>query len=57
MSWSRGWDGIEGFMRRAAVGEAMAHLRELERRGVLTERPGEPSQWELNADTVEGKKG
>jgi glyoxylase-like metal-dependent hydrolase (beta-lactamase superfamily II) len=60
MTWSRGWDGIEGFMRRAAVGEAMAHLRELERRGVLVEHPGEPSHWELkadNADTVEGVKG
>jgi glyoxylase-like metal-dependent hydrolase (beta-lactamase superfamily II) len=47
MSWSRGWDEIEGFMRRAAVGEALAHLRALERRGVVTEAPGEPSHWSL----------
>jgi hypothetical protein len=37
-------------MRRAAVAEAMAHLRALERRGVLRENPGEPSTWELLAD-------
>ena len=41
---------IEGFMRRAAVAEAMAHLRALERRGVLREHLGEPSTWELLAD-------
>jgi glyoxylase-like metal-dependent hydrolase (beta-lactamase superfamily II) len=46
MHWSRSWDAIEGFMRRAAVSEAVAHLRALERRGVLTERIGEPSHWE-----------
>src|SRR5437879_5495214 len=37
MRWSRPWDRIEGFMRRAAVGEAMAHLRALENRGVVRE--------------------
>ncbi len=47
MHWSRSWDRIEGFMRRAAVGEAMAHLRALEGRGVLREVMGEPSRWEI----------
>jgi glyoxylase-like metal-dependent hydrolase (beta-lactamase superfamily II) len=47
MQWSRSWDRIEGFMRRAAVGEAMAHLRVLETRGQVREIPGEPSHWEL----------
>ena len=47
MHWSRSWDRIEGFMRRAAVGEAMAHLRALEVRGVVREVLGEPSRWEL----------
>ena len=47
MRWSRPWDRIEGFMRRAAVGEAMAHLRALENRGVVREVLGEPSRWEL----------
>ena len=49
MRWSRPWDRIDGFMRRAAVGEAMAHLRALEVRGVVRELPGEPSQWQLVA--------
>jgi glyoxylase-like metal-dependent hydrolase (beta-lactamase superfamily II) len=46
MGWSRPWSRIEGFMRRAAVGEAMAHLAALEARGVLREVRGEPSLWE-----------
>lgn len=50
MGWSRPWSRIEGFMRRAAVAEAMAHLRALERRGILREHLGEPSTWELLAD-------
>jgi glyoxylase-like metal-dependent hydrolase (beta-lactamase superfamily II) len=37
MHWSRSWDSIEGFMRRAAVGEAMAHVMALVRSGVLVE--------------------
>jgi hypothetical protein len=49
MRWSRSWDQIEGFMRRAAVGEALAHLKALERRGVVREAAGEPSRWELVA--------
>lgn len=47
MGWSRSWDRIQGFMRRAAVGEAMAHLRALEVRGLVRELVGEPSKWEL----------
>ena len=47
MGWSRSWDRIEGFMRRAAVGEAMAHLRTLEIRGLVREIVGEPSRWEI----------
>ncbi|MDX6284671.1 MAG: hypothetical protein QOG53_156 [Frankiales bacterium] len=47
MGWSRPWSRIEGFMRRAAVGEAMAHLRTLEKRGYVREVMGEPSTWEI----------
>jgi glyoxylase-like metal-dependent hydrolase (beta-lactamase superfamily II) len=47
MEWSRPFERIHGFMRRAAVGEAMAHLRALTRRGVLREVAGEPIRWEL----------
>lgn len=46
MKWSRSWDRIEGFMRRMAVSEAMAHIRALERRGVLRAIPGEPVRYE-----------
>ncbi len=45
-TWSRPWEQITGFMRRAAVGETVAHLRALEVRGVLRERVGQPSHWE-----------
>ena len=44
--WSRPWERIQGFMRRAAVAETMAHLRAMERRGLVREIPGEPARWE-----------
>jgi glyoxylase-like metal-dependent hydrolase (beta-lactamase superfamily II) len=47
MKWSRSWDRIEGFMRRMAVAEAMAHIRALERRGVVRALPGEPVHYEV----------
>jgi glyoxylase-like metal-dependent hydrolase (beta-lactamase superfamily II) len=47
MDWSRPWDDNDTFTKRAAVGEAMAHLRNLEVRGLVRELPGEPSRWEL----------
>jgi glyoxylase-like metal-dependent hydrolase (beta-lactamase superfamily II) len=47
MSWSRPWNRIEGFMRRAAVTEIFAHLRLLERRGQLRLIVGEPLRWEI----------
>jgi glyoxylase-like metal-dependent hydrolase (beta-lactamase superfamily II) len=49
MQWSRSWDRIEGFMRRAAVAEAMAHIRALERRGIVREIPGDPVRYEVIA--------
>ena len=47
MTWSRPWDEITGWMRRAATGETLAHLRHLEKLGVLREDIGEPSHWQL----------
>jgi glyoxylase-like metal-dependent hydrolase (beta-lactamase superfamily II) len=47
MGWSRPWNRIEGFMRRAAVAEALSHLRALEYEGLVTESPGEPSHWHV----------
>ncbi len=62
MSWSRSWDRIDGFMRRAAVGEALAHLYALRERGVLDFKepadPAEPIRWYVvdgeGADFVQG---
>ncbi len=53
MTWSRPWEQIEGFMRRAALGEALAHLRALERRGLVRERRGEPASWGLTERAAE----
>ena len=47
MKWSRQWDDIAGFMRRAAVGEAVSHLRLLEIDGVVQVEDGEPALWSL----------
>jgi glyoxylase-like metal-dependent hydrolase (beta-lactamase superfamily II) len=47
MEWSRSWDRISGFMRRAAVSEAMAHIRALERRGLVREIPGHPVRYDV----------
>jgi len=45
MAWSRPWVDIAGYMRRAAVGETMAHLRLLQDEGWVTVEDGEPSVW------------
>jgi glyoxylase-like metal-dependent hydrolase (beta-lactamase superfamily II) len=47
MDWSRPWDDVDRFTRRAAISEAMAHLRYLEVQGTVREIVGEPSRWEL----------
>jgi glyoxylase-like metal-dependent hydrolase (beta-lactamase superfamily II) len=40
MPWNRRWEDIVPFMKRAALGEAVAHLRHLERRGLVERVPG-----------------
>lgn len=47
MAWNRPLDEAETFTRRAAMSEAMAHLRLLEVRGVVRRTEGEPIRWEL----------
>ena len=47
MTWSRPWEQIQGWMRRAAAGETLAHLQYLQKRGILEERVGEPSIWHV----------
>jgi glyoxylase-like metal-dependent hydrolase (beta-lactamase superfamily II) len=49
MRWSRPWAEMDGFSRRAAAGEAYAHLRALVRRGVVRETPGETVRWAVAA--------
>ena len=45
LSWSRGWSEIRGFMRRAAVGETLAHLVLLERDGRARRAGRDPARW------------
>jgi glyoxylase-like metal-dependent hydrolase (beta-lactamase superfamily II) len=47
MRWSRPWDEIAGYMRRAAVAEAMSHLEALRIDGVVEVETGEPDMWSL----------
>jgi glyoxylase-like metal-dependent hydrolase (beta-lactamase superfamily II) len=47
LPWSRAWEEIRGFMRRAAVGETLAHLVLLESRGAVRREPGRPWRWRI----------
>jgi glyoxylase-like metal-dependent hydrolase (beta-lactamase superfamily II) len=44
LTWSRGWDQINGFMRRAALFETAAHIQYLEQEGRLAIRAGAPGE-------------
>ncbi|MEU9884722.1 MBL fold metallo-hydrolase [Sphaerisporangium sp. NPDC051011] len=45
LTWSRPWETIPPFMRRAATNETLAHLVYLEGKGRLRRVPGEPDLW------------
>jgi glyoxylase-like metal-dependent hydrolase (beta-lactamase superfamily II) len=45
LTWSRPWETIAPFMRRAANNETLAHLVWLESRGVVSRVAGEPDLW------------
>lgn len=45
LRWSREWTQIVGYMRRAAVGETLAHLVLLERSGQVRHDEGLPIHW------------
>jgi glyoxylase-like metal-dependent hydrolase (beta-lactamase superfamily II) len=50
LTWSRGWSSVIGFMRRAALAEAGAHLRHLADAGrvrVTEAEAGEPDLYAL----------
>jgi glyoxylase-like metal-dependent hydrolase (beta-lactamase superfamily II) len=44
LSWSRGWAAVTGFMRRAALAEAGAHLQHLAESDQITLMPAGPGQ-------------
>jgi glyoxylase-like metal-dependent hydrolase (beta-lactamase superfamily II) len=57
LTWSRGWDQITGFMRRAALAETAAHVEYLERAGRLVLRraaAGEPDRLFIVPDDQQG---
>jgi glyoxylase-like metal-dependent hydrolase (beta-lactamase superfamily II) len=45
MPWSRPWSALPGYERRAALGEAQAHLVVLEQRGAVTRVGEQPLRW------------
>lgn len=53
LTWSRLWDQIRGYMRRAAVGETLAHLYLLRRQGRIKSVAGSPTEWEPGSFTRE----
>jgi glyoxylase-like metal-dependent hydrolase (beta-lactamase superfamily II) len=53
LAWSRPWDEVPAYMRRAANGETLAHLVLLERRARLRREPGVPARFYLQ----EGRRG
>ncbi len=53
LEWSRPWEEVPVFTRRAANGETLAHLVLLERRGRVRHEPGTPARFYL-VDTSPG---
>ena len=51
LTWSRPWEQIRGYMRRAAVGETLAHLSLLESSGRARREQGVPVRWSPAAAT------
>ena len=47
MTWNRAWEQIPVLMRRAALAEVFAHVRYLEKEGLVVVEPGTPTQVRL----------
>jgi glyoxylase-like metal-dependent hydrolase (beta-lactamase superfamily II) len=45
LTWSRPWEEFNGFMRRVAVNETLAHLVLLREQQRVHEEPGPPRRW------------
>jgi hypothetical protein len=49
LTWSRTWPEIQGFIRRSALGETLAHLARLVALGRVVRADGEVDSWSLTA--------
>ena len=49
LTWSRTWPEIQGFIRRSALGETLAHLARLVALGRVVRADGEVDSWSLAA--------
>jgi len=45
LTWSRGWDALNGLLRRMALAETVAHLHHLAATGVVTSSGDVPARW------------
>ena len=45
LTWSRGWAALQGFMRRMALGETVAHLHYLAVTREVRRAAGPPLRW------------
>jgi glyoxylase-like metal-dependent hydrolase (beta-lactamase superfamily II) len=45
LTWSRGWNSLNGLLRRMALGETIAHLNHLTAVGALLRSPDSPAHW------------
>lgn len=50
LTWSRGWDSLQGLLRRMALAETLAHLRHLEVVGEVSRSGEDPVCWRRPAD-------
>ncbi|MDD2818872.1 MAG: MBL fold metallo-hydrolase [Candidatus Nanopelagicales bacterium] len=53
LSWSHGWDNTHGMLRRAAMGETLAHIVHLERRGLINNIPRDGRMYEGDLITTD----
>lgn len=47
LSWARGWDALQGLLRRMALSETIAHLSHLATTGRLVPAGHSPARWTL----------
>ena len=45
LTWSRGWDALQGMMRRMALAETLAHLNHLATTGLVRSSGDSPARW------------